>query len=133
MKRRASRSRRAMIALRWLNAAFLVLAACRALVPGLCMTQLAARDAMARNEALPLCCRAHEACETTDAPTLRVPPVDRGPCAFCTLIQGMLDPLEPALLALPYLAEACPSLPLAVYLPRDVANTRQGRAPPVIV
>lgn len=124
-----------MPALRWLNAALLVLAACRALVPGLCATQLAMQessDLRAAAHALPACCAAEVpyAPGGDGAPSWLpgVPP--HAACGFCALMQGMLDPLVAFALESPPIVASgdAPreSQPALHPLPR----TRHGRAPP---
>lgn len=128
--------RGAMPALRWLNAALLVLAACRALVPGLCATQLAMQESAdvrgAAAHALPACCAAEApyAPGGDGAPSWlpAVPP--HAACGFCALMQGMLDPLTHALFPAPTLAIAeqfAPEFPVPSLRPM---RSHLGRAPP---
>lgn len=115
--------------LRWLNAGFLILAACRALVPGLCATQLAAGDAAAYRAAHG-CCSVRMAPTDDDRPGARAPQPERGPCGFCSLMQGMVDPLEHAQAPVPpfvlYRAAILIAQPQVAALPA----LHHGRAPP---
>ena len=130
MSVRWKKSHQRMVALQGLVAAFILIAACRSLVPGLCATQLAAQEAMARNAALPACCQAHAAQEG-DTPSVHTPRPEHGPCAFCNLIRGMVDPLDPVHFPLPATAKAAPPVDLPSFIPLNLTRTHRGRAPPV--
>lgn len=119
-----------MVDLQGFVAAFLLIAACRSVVPGLCATQLAAKEAMARNAALPACCQVHTA-EDDGTPSVHTPRPEHGPCAFCHLIRGMVDPLDPVHFPLPATAKAVPPLKSPSYITLDIPRTHRGRAPPV--
>lgn len=127
--------------LRWLNAGFLILAACRALVPGLCATQLAAGDAAAYRathgccavRAADKCCSTRTAPADDDQPGVRLPLAERAACGFCSLMQGMVDPLEPAQAPAPPLAIGRIALLAAQPLISEPPSLHRGRAPPTEV
>lgn len=126
-----------MPALRWLNAALLVLAACRALVPGLCATQLAMQESAdlrgAAAHALPACCAAEAPCAPGDGDNLPAwlptsPP--HAACGLCALMQGMVDPIKPAAFPVPAVAKTRHldhEIPVPALQPMRAHN---GRAPP---
>lgn len=121
-----------MRALRWLNAGFLILAACRALVPGLCATQTAALE-QAKQHAVHACCQARTAeAQHDERPRIGTPIPPHADCALCSLMQGMLESLKPCQVIPPHRAvvavsELPPSLVAAPAL-----RAHYGRAPPIL-
>lgn len=126
-----------MPGLRWLNAALLVLAACRALVPGLCATQLAMQESAdlrgAAAHALPACCAAEAPGAFSgeqERPAVLPAGLAHAACGFCALMQGMLEPLTPIVLVAPPTV-ATGVLPQETHPTlRPMPRTRHGRAPP---
>jgi hypothetical protein len=114
--------------LRWLNAALLVLAACRALVPGLCATQRASNEAAAER-AVHACCVALPA-QDDGCPAYRAARASLAECGLCALMHGMLDPVESATIPTPTLAKLRRldyRIPNPALQPMRAHN---GRAPP---
>lgn len=121
-------NRGAMKFMRWLNAGFLILAACRALVPGLCATQLAAKDAT-EYRAAHSCCSTRQAAPS-EGPGVRAPQPERAPCGFCNVSQGMVDPLIPAVFTAPAIAGYSQPAYQDLLLLAAIAAPHDGRAPP---
>ena len=131
MTQRAPRN--PMRLLRWLNAGFLVLAACRALVPGLCATQTAALESAEREATMHPCCQVRMAeAAHDDRPSIAALPPEHAACGFCALSHGMIETLDTCR-ALPPAEMASSALTLPVRVPSlTVVQTHRGRAPPIL-
>jgi hypothetical protein len=139
--KRTRQTRPAMTLFCWLNVAFLLLAACRAMVPGLCTTQLAAKHAKARQASAESCCPvmpntgnpANRAAAPNSArPSVRMTPHKHAPCGLCKLMEGMLDPLHDTVLEVPVL-DALDRIHFhAQAEARAGSRARHSRGPPII-
>lgn len=127
------RDTHSMRLLRWLNAGFLILAACRALVPGLCATQAAALDNAARNAKLHPCCQVRtQAAAHDDRPSASSRGAEHAECGFCHLVHGMLEALDSCCIVPPLVVGATAHLAPEDLLPRAASRTHLGRAPPIL-
>ena len=118
--------------MRWLNAGFLILAACRALVPGLCATQAAALDAVERKVAAHPCCQVGAGKLPADGPSIGTPIPEHAACGLCALVHGMIETLDTCQVA-PQAALVSEALLLPVLVPSlAVVQTHRGRAPPIL-
>lgn len=109
-------------------AAVYILAAVRALVPGLCQTQRAALETLRQAS----CCSA-EPCSSDagDGPTLRDPAKPRTPCPLCLMAAAPREPLQRVTVMLDSVAgqpveAAFPSVPRLPLFPLSDL----GRSPP---
>jgi hypothetical protein len=126
--RTSRRTYRAVHAVAAAALAFYLLAAGRALVPGLCSTLAAVEET---NTAV-ICCASHTS--NTAGPVITTPEPAHADCAFCALAHALWVPvthviIEPGVVP----AEYTPAAYAAPFVAHDDASSISRRGPPAAV
>lgn len=124
--------------LAWALVLFYVLASVRALIPGLCATQVAMDNQCPVERGAPQligntirCCTSPAARTTPEDGEKRPITPAESHCAFCNLIIGLTDPPEPFILPVPTSPQYAERIPLTVQRAQEIPwGVAPNRGPP---